>query len=310
MVAALLDRFRGDKGLQLLQSRGSLVIRRLCSLLGPEKVFTTVSHLLVREQDLPFASTMVQALNLILLTAPELKQPRNALKNVVAHTHGHLHHHHHDSAHSSSSSSATPLASPMASGSHGKTPTAVEMFEALYRSFSHSCCATLSLCLHAGAYAHACEVIDCLGTDLDISDHILLELDRLVRLIESPMFTAVRLKLLDPAKHPALCKCLYGILTLLPQSKAWDTLNRRLESVPSDKLVMLSDLITGESSLDHASAKERKKEKSGTGFKHLGKSKSRTQDHAGDNGAEGHIHFDRLLHVFYHCQSKHGKLHN
>ena len=118
--------------LQLLQSRGSLVIRRLCSLLGPEKVFTTVSHLLVREQDLPFASTMVQALNLILLTAPELKQPRNALKNVLGHPH-----HPTDAAGGGSGGGNGGLVH--TGGGHEKVPTAVEMFEALYRSFSHSC---------------------------------------------------------------------------------------------------------------------------------------------------------------------------
>ena len=284
LVAALLDRFRGEKGTQLLHSRGSLVIRRLCSLLGSEKVFMTVSTLLVREQDLPFASSMVQALNLILLTAPELKQPRDSLKNVY----NMLHFHSPDSANASSNQQQ-------------QDQRFGELFESLYRSFSHSCCAVLSLCLHAGAYAHACHVLDCLGNQLEMTTHQLLELDRLVQLIESPMFTGMRLKLLEPAKHPALCKCLYGILTLLPQSKAFDTLNGRLRSIPPDTLVRLNELIVSTDPL-HAQHKS----KGGAVFK-TSKSKSKTDDHAYHQDI---IHFDRLLHVFYTCQQKHIRFQN
>lgn len=285
LVAALLDRFRGERGTQLLQSRGSLVIRRLCALLGSAKVFITVSTLLVREQDLPFASTMVQALNLILLTAPELKQPRDLLKNVY-----HMFH----PAPPGGAEAATALSE----AGHGDHHPG-ELFEALYRSFSHSCCAVLSLCLHAGAYAHACEVLQCLGTQLEVTTHQLFELDRLVQLIESPMFVGMRLKLLDPARHPALCKCLYGILTLLPQSKAFATLHGRLSSIPSDKLIRLSDLI------GHGDAAAEKSSKSSKGISFgSGKSKSK-EDHSNLQV----IHFDRLLHVFYTCQQKHASLH-
>ena len=63
----------------------------------------------------------------------------------------------------------------------GQRDDPVELFESLYRSFSHSCCAVLSLCIHAGAYAHACEVLDCLGTKLEVTSNQLLELDRLVQ---------------------------------------------------------------------------------------------------------------------------------
>jgi vacuole morphology and inheritance protein 14 len=274
LVAALLDRFRGEKGTQLLQSRGSLVIRRLCALLGAEKVYSTVSTLLVREKDLPFASTMVQALNLILLTAPELKQPRDTLKNVY-----HLLH--------------NPLSSDnTTTNNNAQQEKAKELFESLYRSFSHSCCAVLSLCLHAGAYSHACDILNCLGIELELTTHQLMEMDRLVQLIESPMFTGTRMKLLEPAKHPALCKCLYGILTLLPQSKAFETLHSRLKSIPSVELVRLNELISQGGQLDtmHKKAKARK---------------DSTAHHHSSHDV---IPFERLLHVFYTCQQKHSKL--
>lgn len=66
------DRFRGPAGGRLLARRGSLVVRKLAGLLGGEKVFCALSASLEKEPDLQFAASMVQALNLILLTAPEV----------------------------------------------------------------------------------------------------------------------------------------------------------------------------------------------------------------------------------------------
>ena len=53
-----------------------------------------------------------------------------------------------------------------------------------------------------------------------------------MQLIESPIFTHVRLQLLEPEQHPYLLKALWGILMLLPQSPAFHTLKNRLASVP------------------------------------------------------------------------------
>lgn len=65
-------RFRGPLGARLLQRRGSLILRKLSLLLGPQKVFCALADILNQERDLRFASAMVQALNVILLTAPEV----------------------------------------------------------------------------------------------------------------------------------------------------------------------------------------------------------------------------------------------
>ena len=67
-----LHRFRGPLGGRLLQRRGSLILRKLSLLLGPQKVFCALADMLNQERDLRFASAMVQALNVILLTAPEV----------------------------------------------------------------------------------------------------------------------------------------------------------------------------------------------------------------------------------------------
>lgn len=84
---------------------------------------------------------------------------------------------------------------------------------------------------------------------------MLIQMDKLVQLLESPVFTCkyggcakfifslwltctvymldLRLQLLEPEKYPYLFKCLYGILMLLPQSPAFSTLRNRLSSVSS-----------------------------------------------------------------------------
>ena len=48
------------------------MVRRLAALLGAGPTLRLLSQLLEDEEDLPFASAMVQALNLILLTVPEV----------------------------------------------------------------------------------------------------------------------------------------------------------------------------------------------------------------------------------------------
>ena len=65
-------RFRGPGGARLLQRRGGLVVRKLAARLGGRAVLSMLSSILEDEQDLPFAAALVQALNLILLTAPEV----------------------------------------------------------------------------------------------------------------------------------------------------------------------------------------------------------------------------------------------
>ena len=78
---------------------------------------------------------------------------------------------------------------------------------------------------------------------------LLVQIDKLVQLIESPVFTCelspdylaldaealsdLRLQLLEPEKYPHLFKCLYGLLMLLPQSSAFISLRNRLNAVNS-----------------------------------------------------------------------------
>jgi len=68
---------------------------------------------------------------------------------------------------------------------------------------------------------------------LELNVTTLIEIDKLVQLLESPIFMYLRLQLLEPEKYPYLFKSLYGLLMLLPQTSAFNTLRNRLNCVTS-----------------------------------------------------------------------------
>lgn len=96
------------------------------------------------------------------------------------------------------------------------------------------------------------------SADLELTVQLLVQIDKLVMLIESPVFTCIyihsfvvshlneadeaisldlRLQLLEPDKYPWLPKCLYGLLMILPQSTAFISLRARLQVVHSSGYV-------------------------------------------------------------------------
>jgi vacuole morphology and inheritance protein 14 len=93
-----------------------MIIRQLCVLLNGETIYRALAQLLLEEEDLEFAATFVQTLNLILLTSSELFELRELVKKSVS------------------------------------SQTGRELFTVLYRSWCHNPVATLSLCLLAQAY--------------------------------------------------------------------------------------------------------------------------------------------------------------
>lgn len=76
----MLSLFSTDR--RLLENRGSVIIRQLCVSLNSEKIYRTLAEILEKDEDLEFANTMVQNLNIILITAPELADLRKRLKSV------------------------------------------------------------------------------------------------------------------------------------------------------------------------------------------------------------------------------------
>ncbi|RFU75495.1 dna repair and recombination rad54 and rad54 [Trichoderma arundinaceum] len=189
----LLQLFSTDR--KLLETRGNLIIRQLCISLSPERIYRTLADCIEKEEDVEFASIMVQNLNNNLITAPQLAEVRKRLRNL-------------------------------------ETKDGQTLFVALFRSWCYNAVATFSLCLLSQAYEQAYHLLQIFG-ELDMTVNMLIQVDKLVQLIESPVFTYLRLQLLEPEKYPYLYKCMYGILMLLPQSSAFAALKNRLNSVSS-----------------------------------------------------------------------------
>ncbi|KAH8819608.1 vacuolar protein 14 C-terminal Fig4p binding-domain-containing protein [Xylogone sp. PMI_703] len=177
----------------LLETRGNLIIRQLCFNLSAERIYRTLADCIEKEEDVEFASIMVQNLNNNLITAPELSELRKRLRNL-------------------------------------ETKDGQAFFVALFRSWCYNAVATFSLCLLAQAYEQAYNLLQ-IFAELEMTVNMLIQIDKLVQLLESPVFTYLRLQLLEPEKYPHLYKCLYGLLMLLPQSSAFGALKNRLQSV-------------------------------------------------------------------------------
>ncbi|KAI5241293.1 ARM repeat-containing protein [Aureobasidium subglaciale] len=187
----LLKLFCTDR--KLLENRGNLIIRQLCLNLSAERIYRTLADCLEKDEDVEFASIMVQNLNNNLITAPELADLRKRLRNLE--------------------------------NRDGQT-----FFVTLFRAWCHNAVATFSLCLLAQAYEQAYNLLQIIA-ELEMTVNMLIQIDKLVQLLESPVFTYLRLQLLEPERFPHLYKCLYGLLMLLPQSSAFAALKNRLNSV-------------------------------------------------------------------------------
>ncbi|KAE8746685.1 hypothetical protein FOCC_FOCC006668 [Frankliniella occidentalis] len=192
-IVSLLKLFSTDH--HLLEDRGSFIIRQLCVLLDAEDIYRTLATILTREENLSFAPTMVDTLNTILLTAAELFELRNKLKEL-------------------------------------STKESCSLFCQLYELWCNNPVATVSLCLLTQNYAHASRLIRNFG-GLEVTVEFLIEIDRLVQLLESPIFTFVRLELLEIPHNQHLVQALYGLLMLLPQTEAFHMLRRRLNCIPT-----------------------------------------------------------------------------
>lgn len=79
-IINLLRIFSADR--HLLEERGAFIIRELCILLSAEDIYKTLAEILLEESNLSFARTMIQTLNVILLTSSELFDLRNKLKDL------------------------------------------------------------------------------------------------------------------------------------------------------------------------------------------------------------------------------------
>ncbi len=154
-MIALLQLFSTDR--KLLEIRGNLIIRQLCINLQPERIYRTLAEIIEKDEDIEFASIMVQNLNNNLITAPELAELRKRLRSLQ-------------------------------SDSKNDGHQSQMFFMTLFKAWSYNAVATFSLCLLAQAYEQAYHLLQ-IFADLEMTVNMLIQIDKLVQLLESPVFT-------------------------------------------------------------------------------------------------------------------------
>ncbi|PAA89735.1 hypothetical protein BOX15_Mlig013528g4, partial [Macrostomum lignano] len=186
-----------------LTDSGHAIVTCLSRLLTPQRVFSALAlHILhafpaeaaADSSELEAAFYMIGALSLILLTDSSLHEFRLQLHRL-------------------------------------DNQAIADICATLYRAWCHNPAATLALCFLSRNYAHA-KLLVSKFADIEITTPLLIELDKLIQLLESPIFLYVRLDLLNPGCSPDLTGCLFGLLMCLPQTEAFHQLHRRLSCLP------------------------------------------------------------------------------
>ena len=131
--------------------QGQTLIRQLSTQLCPEDVYCSFAYLLLSHSNPDFVEQIVQTLNKILLTSSELHSMRTALKEL-------------------------------------KTRENFSLFCSLYQTWCYSPISAISLCFLSRNYCLAYRILSQFGQRDDITAGFLQEIDKLVQLIESPIF--------------------------------------------------------------------------------------------------------------------------
>ncbi len=206
----------------------SRVIAYMCRLQPPEFVFVSfaveLDQFVRREQqlrlqggaskhpvsqDYHFVSAFIQQMCLVLLNSFETVAARNALKDCIGY----------------------------GRDAEEKDRRRSRLFHILLHAFSHNLVAVTSLCLWGGASRTASLFLKKIDP-LDINLVFLLELDKLVEMIERPLFRHLHVRMLETDADPLaegsgtmLFLTLKRILMLIPQSASYNVLRDRLVSI-------------------------------------------------------------------------------
>ena len=158
--------------------------------------------------DLEFVSSFVQQMNHVFLNTEEAKELRELLKDCVSTKKG-----------------------------NENFRRKKQLFHILLHSFSHNLAATMSLCLWGGAYRTASTFLRHIDP-LDISLILLVEIDKLVEMLERPLFRHLHVRMLECDGNPGsegsgymLFRTLKSLLMLVPQSTCYRILRDRLVSI-------------------------------------------------------------------------------
>jgi vacuole morphology and inheritance protein 14 len=199
VINAILGLFASDRN--LLENRGSLVVRKFCVLLDAESVYMLMAEVLAsscenspssspKEEStitpddekgppsmsdalskyddtaaysIEFVSTMVQTLNLILLTASELHGLRVLLSKAFE----------------KPDSELEELTMSNPHDEQSGTRNGVQVFVSLFQCWCHSPVATFSLCLLSRAYSVAFALVKKFS-EMEVTVGFLMQIDKLV----------------------------------------------------------------------------------------------------------------------------------
>ena len=186
--------------MQLMAHRNKVLVSNDSSKLRVEE--TKVSKYL------DFVTKFSQVLMNVLLTAGEVEELRETLRDCIA-----------------------------LKGRGLRDERTAQLFHILLSTFSHDPIAAISICLWCGAYRTASTFIHQIDP-LDLNLISYLELDQLIEYIERPLFRHLHVRMLDCDEDPAqegsgamLYRVLKSMLMLLPQSSTYNLLQQRLLSV-------------------------------------------------------------------------------
>lgn len=158
-------------------------------------------------RELQFVSSFVQQLCHVLLNSQEAKSLRDSLRDCIGHR------------------SDSEL-----------DRRRTRLFHILLHCFAHNLVASTALCLWGGAFRTASLFLSSIDP-LDIHLMFLLELDKLVEMIERPLFRHLHVRMLECDKDPMaegsgtmLFQVLKVLLMIIPQSTCYNLLRDRLVS--------------------------------------------------------------------------------
>lgn len=202
------------------KNRENMIIRQLCGHLDPRRLYVTVVQCIHESDDFESSQRLVQSFNWNLFALAETAALREELRHTEPLEDRHR-------LVSGSGGFRRPLGE-----SRGRRPLFWELLEAWF----HNPVSTLALCLWAQQHELAMELTARLSTFEPTLDS-LTQLDQLVYLIESPIFSQVRLQFLDPSKNPYLLRCVLGLAMLIPQASAFNILKARMSIVRAGLLL-------------------------------------------------------------------------
>ncbi|KAL3923350.1 MAG: hypothetical protein SGARI_006237, partial [Bacillariaceae sp.] len=171
-----------------------------------KKANSEMASTLLKSRDFQFVSAFIQQMCLVLLNSKEAIELRNVLKDCIG----------------------------KGRESEQKDRRRTRLFHILLHSFAHNLVAVTSLCLWGGACRTASLFLKNIDP-LDINLVFLLELDKLVEMIERPLFRHLHVRMLETDLNPLkegsgtmLFQTLKCILMLMPQSACYSILRDRL----------------------------------------------------------------------------------